>query len=107
MSSVHTIITMEITFDPAKDAANLAKHGVSLSEVANLEWDEALVWVDARHDYGESRQSALVPLGNRLWDAYPVRKAALAIPFHGRHTTAHEYGADLQERADHDSQGDP
>lgn len=58
---------MIITFDPAKDAANLAKHGVSLSEAANLEWDEALMWVDARHDYDEPRQSALVPLGNRLY----------------------------------------
>jgi len=30
---------MEITCDPAKDAANQAKHGVSLALAAKLEWD--------------------------------------------------------------------
>ena len=71
---------MEISFDPAKDAANCAKHGVSLSEAANLEWDEALVWVDVRYDYGEPRQSALVPLGNRLYSvAFVDRDDGLRI----------------------------
>jgi len=29
---------MNVTFDPSKDAANLAKHGVSLTEAAGFEW---------------------------------------------------------------------
>jgi len=58
---------MKFRFDPIKDAANLAKHGISLSAAANLEWNEALVWMDVRYDYGEPRQSALVPLANRLY----------------------------------------
>ncbi|MEJ7933637.1 BrnT family toxin [Sphingobium sp. AN558] len=34
---------MEIEFDPAKDAANIAKHGVSLARAADL---EILAYVD-------------------------------------------------------------
>lgn len=44
---------MKITFDPAKDEANLSKHGVSLARAADLEI-EAFV-TDDRHDYGEPR----------------------------------------------------
>jgi uncharacterized protein len=42
---------MQIEFDPAKDAANLAKHGASLSLAGELDWDAALVWVDDRFGY--------------------------------------------------------
>jgi uncharacterized protein len=41
---------MDIEFDPVKDASNQAKHGVSLALAAELDWDAALVWVDARYD---------------------------------------------------------
>ena len=58
---------MDITFDPAKDAANRAKHGVSLGLAARLEWDTALVWIDTRRDYGEYRQCALALLEARLY----------------------------------------
>ena len=50
-----------IEFDPAKDAANLAKHGVSLALARELDWEAALVWVDDRFEYGELRIIALVP----------------------------------------------
>ena len=52
---------MRIEFDPAKDAANQAKHGVSLSLAAELDWESALVWVDSRFEYGELRMVALAP----------------------------------------------
>ncbi|HET7396369.1 MAG TPA: BrnT family toxin [Gammaproteobacteria bacterium] len=48
-------------FDPAKDAANLSKHGVSLSLASELDWDAALVWVDDRFGYDEMRMIALAP----------------------------------------------
>jgi uncharacterized protein len=54
-------------FDPAKDKLNQAKHGLSLSLANTLVWDEALVWVDARFEYGESRMVGLVPEGSRLY----------------------------------------
>ena len=52
---------MKIEFDPAKDAANQWKHGVSLVLPAELDWDAALVWIDERFDYAEMRMIALAP----------------------------------------------
>lgn len=58
---------MRVEFDPAKDAINQAKHGVSLALASMLEWEDALVWVDERHDYGELRMIALAPETNILY----------------------------------------
>ncbi|MBI1746989.1 MAG: BrnT family toxin [Acidobacteria bacterium] len=52
---------MQIEFDPAKDAANQTKHGVSLALAGKLDWEAALVWVDDRFVYGELRMIALAP----------------------------------------------
>jgi uncharacterized DUF497 family protein len=52
---------MRIEFDPVKDKENLAKHGVSLALAADLDWEAALVWVDARLEYNELRMIALAP----------------------------------------------
>lgn len=52
---------MRIEFDPSKDAANRAKHGVSLALAGELEWEAALVWVDERFPYDEARLVALAP----------------------------------------------
>ena len=57
---------MKVTFDPAKDAANMAKHGVSLTEAAGFEWGPAVVWPDTRRDYGEARMVALGYIGLRI-----------------------------------------
>jgi uncharacterized DUF497 family protein len=44
---------VEIEFDPAKDAANIAKHGMSLGRAADL---EILAFArDERREYGEGR----------------------------------------------------
>jgi len=45
-----------VDFDPAKEAINLAKHGVSLARWADL--DIAVAFVDDRYDYGEVRYRA-------------------------------------------------
>jgi hypothetical protein len=58
---------VKITFDPAKDAINRAKHGVSLSEAADLDWDRVLAKMDTRADYGEPRQIGYGPIGRRLY----------------------------------------
>lgn len=58
---------MNVTFDPAKDAANLAKHGLSLLDAVGLEWEAALVWSDKRRDYGEPRMVGLVPVNDKLF----------------------------------------
>lgn len=45
----------------------MSKHGLSLSEAAKLEWDDALIWEDTRRDYGEVRMIALGVIGERLY----------------------------------------
>ena len=57
---------MRIEFDPTKDKANVIKHGVSLAEAINLDWDSAVETEDDRDDYSEMRMYALAPLGKRL-----------------------------------------
>lgn len=52
---------MRIEFDSAKDLANHTKHGVSLSFADELDWEAALVWVDDRVEYNETRMIALAP----------------------------------------------
>ena len=52
---------MRIEFNPAKDAANQSKHGVSLALAGELDWEAALVWVDERFEYEETRMIALAP----------------------------------------------
>jgi uncharacterized DUF497 family protein len=57
---------MNVTFDPAKDASNLAKHGFSLLDAVGFEWETALVWPDTRRDYDEARMVALGYIGLRI-----------------------------------------
>lgn len=57
---------MEIEFDPAKDRANIAKHGVSLRASEGFDWATALEREDDRFDYGEARFVALGFIGDRL-----------------------------------------
>ena len=54
---------MLIEFDPAKDAINIAKHGMSLADAKGFEWDSAMMWADTREDYGEDRMSAVGYIG--------------------------------------------
>lgn len=58
---------MDITFDPAKEAANMEKHGVSLALATDLEWGSAVTWPDLRRVYGEPRQCGIGYIGNRLF----------------------------------------
>ena len=58
---------MRIEYDPAKDKANYAKHGVSLALAADLDWEAALVWIDDRFEYPELRMIALAPKTQTLY----------------------------------------
>ena len=55
---------MKITYDPDKDAANIAKHGLSLAEFRGFDIDPS-IYVDDRHDYGETRLLARGRIGGR------------------------------------------
>jgi len=64
---VHTLNHLRFVFDPAKDAINRSKLGVSLSEAARLDWSRVLAKLDTRTDYGEPRQIGYGPIGRRLY----------------------------------------
>jgi len=70
---------MHFEFGPAKDAANQAKHGLSLAMANELDWESALVWVDDRFEYNELRMIALAPQTETLYfvafvDRAPARR---------------------------------
>ncbi len=58
---------MQIDFDPAKDASNTAKHGVSLAWAGQLEWDALVSKPDTRRDYDELRMIGYAFVGARLY----------------------------------------
>ncbi|MDR2333750.1 MAG: BrnT family toxin [Burkholderiaceae bacterium] len=57
---------MRYTFDPAKQAANVAKHGVFFAAADDFEWEAALVEADTRRNYGETRFTAVGLIGERV-----------------------------------------
>ena len=57
---------MAITFDPKKNAANIAEPGLSFERVAEFEWDTAMIAEDTRRDYGEPRLLVMARLDGRL-----------------------------------------
>lgn len=64
---------MEFEFDPAKSAANNAKHGISFEDAAALFDDERLLVVPAR-TMDEERFFAIGLLGGRHWSAIFTRR---------------------------------
>ena len=58
---------MHIEFDPAKDALNREKHGLSPALAGELEWEAALVWIDDRFEYDETRIVALAPQAGTVY----------------------------------------
>lgn len=60
---------MAITFDPAKNARNIAERGLSFERVADLDWETAVVMEDNRSDYGEPRLRVMARLDGRLHTA--------------------------------------
>lgn len=66
---------MDIEFDPAKDASNKAKHGISLVQAARLDWDGLHIEPDLRHDYGEDRFTGTGWLNERLYVVIFTRRA--------------------------------
>lgn len=57
---------MEFEWDDAKDAANRAKHSVSLADAVGLDWEAGQTRPDLRADYLENRSEILAKIGDRL-----------------------------------------
>ena len=71
---------MRFEWDPAKDAANQAKHGIGFREAAEIFRGPIVVSEDARRDYGERRIVALGEYdGDVIRVVYTERNDALRI----------------------------
>lgn len=57
---------MDITFDPNKNDRNIEARGISFECVADFDFESALLSVDDRKDYGETRIRALGYINRRL-----------------------------------------
>jgi uncharacterized DUF497 family protein len=64
---VDTVNPVEVTFDPAKDAENIIKHGVSLQRAEEFDFDSARLDLDDSQDYGEERWNLIGWLDARLY----------------------------------------
>ncbi|MDX2221236.1 MAG: BrnT family toxin [Rhodospirillaceae bacterium] len=58
---------MRIDFDPAKDKANLAKHGITLAAAREFFESPTISEVDSRVDYGERRVIAYGVIAFRVY----------------------------------------
>lgn len=67
---------MEYVFDPAKDATNRTKHGVSLALAEILFAGSHATTTDDRFDYGEVRQIAVGLINDRLFVCVHVDRQA-------------------------------
>ena len=61
-----SIFYMAVTFDPEKNARNIAERGLSFERVAALDWETAVIARDTRRDYGEPRLLVMARLDGRL-----------------------------------------
>jgi len=64
---VATINSVKITYDPAKDTANLKSRGLSFDQAVELDWTSAVIIEDTRNDYGERRFRVFGYIGERLY----------------------------------------
>ena len=65
---------MGFEWDPGKDAANAAKHGIDFEDACRIFEGPVLERVDDRRDYGETRIAAVgVVAGRHLFVVYTAR----------------------------------
>ena len=57
---------MNYNYDARKLAANVEKHGVWFQAARSFEWENALIKVDDRKQYEETRFEAIGYIGERL-----------------------------------------
>lgn len=65
---------MDIEFDPAKETANIAKHGISLELGRLIDWSNVLCMPDTRRDYRELREIGFTVINERVHVAVFVQR---------------------------------
>lgn len=81
---------MSVEFDPAKNAANLAKHGISLARTGDLDFQTAFIRPDQRRDYGEPRWRAYGMIEDRMHMLAFTMRAGVLMPISLRKANAKE-----------------
>lgn len=75
-----TIKCVRYEHDHKKLATNVAQHQVWFHEAEGFDWETAIIRVDDRHDYGETRLTATGLIGSRLHVmVFTFRETALRI----------------------------
>jgi len=65
---------MDFEWDPAKNAANIIKHGIDFEDARHVFDGTVLEAVDDRQEYGETRQAVIgVVAGRELYVVYTLR----------------------------------
>lgn len=80
---------MNIEFDPGKNEANIAKHGVSLSAAANMVI--YAVVADTRRNYGEPRFNAFGAIEGELYCLTFTPRGVVVRAISLRRSRAKEY----------------
>jgi uncharacterized protein len=57
---------MRLTYDPIKNARNIAERGLPFDLVAEIEWETAMIVDETRWNYGERRRQVYGLIGRRL-----------------------------------------
>lgn len=57
---------MQIDYDPRKNERNLRERQISFDAASRFKFEQALVYVDDRRDYGEVRYVAIGPIDGRI-----------------------------------------
>jgi uncharacterized DUF497 family protein len=72
--------TVQITCDPAKNAANIERRDLPFNLIADLDRATAVIVEDTRRDYGEPRYRVFGCIGDRLYAAvFTPRNDALHV----------------------------
>jgi uncharacterized DUF497 family protein len=57
---------VRVTYDPAKNAWNIRYRGLAFDSARDFDFENALIAVDKRHEYGETRYIAIGMLSARI-----------------------------------------
>jgi uncharacterized protein len=77
-------------FDPAKDEANIAKHGVSLALAFEMDPDLMITFEDRRFAYNEDRWISIGPIGDDLFVLAHTYRGDRIRPISLRRAEKHE-----------------
>jgi len=96
---------MRIDFDDMKDRFNRHNHGVSLARAKSIDWSLALVKVDDKREYGETRMIGYAPIGNSLYCVVYVDRGVVRRIISLRKANSREVTRYEKTQADQAEQG--